>query len=445
MPYTAMETNTEEKLILIAKRIKENPEEKFTSLVHLLNADYLNNCYKQLKRGKAAGVDGRRAESYTNEEINRVLEETARLIQAKRYHPKPVKRVYINKEEGKLRPLGIPTIVDKVVQLGVARILEQIYESEFLPVSYGYRKGKDPHQCLKEINHMIMGQKLNWIIDADIKGFFDNISHEWMIRCLDERIADPNLKELIRRFLKAGVMEEGSYIETKEGTPQGGIISPLLANIYLHYVLDLWFERRVKTHIKGFAQIVRFADDFVIGVQHKWEAEGALKDLAERLKLFGLELSREKTRLIEFGRFAKENVKGTGKKRPETFDFLGFTHYLTNTRDGRFMVKVKTARKRTNRAMVGMNQWLKGVRNLAKLESIWKMLVLKLQGHYNYYGVSGNFESIKRFHWKTIRLTFKWLNRRSQKKSWNMDSFRKYLETYPLPKPKLTYAIYNTW
>lgn len=440
-----METNTEEKLVLIAKRVKEKPKEKLTSLVHLLNAGYLKNCYKLLKRGKAAGIDGRTTESYTDEELDKVLVETARLIQTKGYNPKPVKRVYINKEGGKLRPLGIPTIVDKVVQLGVTRILETIWESEFLPVSYGYRKGKDPHQCLKELNHMVMGKKLNWIIDADIKGFFDNIDHGWMIKCLSERIADPNLKELIRRFLKAGIMEEGKLTKTEEGTPQGGIISPLLANIYLHYVLDLWFERKVKTHLKGFVQIVRFADDFVIGAQHKTEADRILKDLAERLKQFGLELSQEKTRLIEFGRFAGENTKRTGRRRPETFDFLGFTHYCSQTRDGRFNLRVKTSRKRVNRGMVGMNMWLKGVRNLTILKSIWQMLALKLQGHYNYYGVSGNFESIKKFYGKTLKLTFKWLNRRSQKKSWNMDSFRKYLETYPLPKPKLTYAIYNTW
>lgn len=440
-----MDENTEGKLILIARKAKEQPKEKFTSLVHLLNAEYLKGCYNMLKRGKAAGVDGRKLESYTEEEMIQKLEETARLIQAKRYKPQPVKRVYINKEEGKSRPLGIPTMLDKVVQLGVSRILETIWEREFLEVSYGYRKGKDPHQCLKELNHMVMGQKLNWIIDADIKGFFDNISHEWMIRCLDERIADPNLKELIKRFMKAGIMEEGNYIETKEGTPQGGIISPLLANIYLHYVLDLWFERKVRTHLKGYAKIVRFADDFVIGVQHRWEAEEILKGLAERLKQFGLELSQEKTRLIEFGRFACENVIKRGGRRPETFDFLGFTHYLSQTRDGRFNLRIKTSRKRVNRSFIRMNQWLKSVRNLAKLESIWKMLTLKLQGHYNYYGISGNIEGIKRYYGKTLNLTFKWLNRRSQKKSWNMGSFRKYLETYPLPKPKLTYAIYNTW
>lgn len=440
-----METNTEDKLILIANRVKEKPREKFTSLTHLLNAGYLKNCYKMLKRGKAAGIDGKTVESYTAEEIEKVLEETAKQIQAKRYRPQPVRRVGIKKENGKLRLLGIPTVIDKVVQLSITRILEQIYEPMFLPVSYGYRTGKNPHECLKEINHMIMGKKTNWIIDADIKGFFDTISHEWIMRCLGERISDPNLKQLILRFLKAGVMTNDKYDKTEKGTPQGGIISPLLANIYLHYVLDLWFEVRVKKKLEGFVQLARYADDFVIGVQHKREAECILKELSNRFKTFGLELAQDKTRLIEFGRFAVENGRRRGVRKPETFDFLGFTHYCSKTRDGRFQVRVKTARKRMNRSVVEMNQWIKSVRNVVKLEGIWKMLTLKLQGHYNYYGVSGNFESIKKFYSRTLKLTFKWLNRRSQKKSWNMESFERYLKTYQLPKPKLTYAFYNTW
>lgn len=440
-----MEINTEDKLVLIAKRVKERPKEKFTSLTHLLNATYLKDCYKLLKRGKAAGIDGRRIESYTKEEINKALEETARLIQAKRYRPQPIRRVYIKKGNGKLRPLGIPTTIDKVVQLGVARILEQIFEPMFLPVSFGYRAGRNPHECLKEINHMIMGKKVNWIIDADIKGFFDSIDHRWMIRCLDERISDPNFKLLVSRMLKAGVMEDGKYVEVREGTPQGGIVSPLLANIYLHYALDLWFEKRLKGKLCGFAQIVRYADDFVIGVQHKKEAEYISQELKSRLKQFGLDLALDKTRLIEFGRFATENVRRRGIRKPKTFDFLGFTHYCSKTRDGRFAVRVKTSRKRVNRSQVAMNIWLKKVRNAMKLKDIWEMLALKLQGHYNYYGVSGNFESIKNYYTKTRKLAFKWINRRSQKRSWNMESFEKYLTTYPLPKPKLTYAFYNTW
>lgn len=440
-----METNTEDKLVLIAKRVKDKPKEKLTSLTHLLNAGYLTGCYKLLKRGKAAGVDHRTLESYTKEEIEGKLTETAGLIKRGKYRPQPVRRVYIENGKGKQRPLGIPTVVDKVVQLGMTRILREIYEPMFLSVSYGYRENRNPHECLKEINHMIMGKKLNWIIDADIKSFFDSIDHDWMIRCLTERISDPNFLRLISRFLKSGVMADGIYIRTKTGTPQGGIISPVLANIYLHYVLDMWFDRRVKRHLKGFTQMVRFADDFVIGAQNKQEAEYILRELNSRLKKFGLELHPDKTRLIEFGRFAEENVKKRGKRKPETFDFLGFTHFCGKTRDGRFQVRIKTSRKRVSRSQKEMNQWLKSVRNLNKLKGIWETLALKLQGHYNYYGVSGNFESINNFYRKTLKLSFKWINRRSQKKSWNMESFSKYLKTYPLPKPKLTYEIYNTW
>ena len=450
MPYTAMEielsskTNTATKLVLIAKKAQEQPQLKFTSLLHHVNVDFLKDCYKQLKRGKAAGVDGRTLESYTEEEIGLAIEETVERMKQKKYRPRPVRRVYINKANGGKRPLGIPTVVDKVVQMACAKILSNIFEPTFLPVSYGYRPRRNAHECLKEINHMVMGKKVNWIIDADIKGFFDHVDHTWMMRCLSERIVDPNFKRLILKFLKAGVMEEGQIRETRKGTPQGGIISPILANIYLHYVLDLWFTV-YKKRLKGYAQLVRYADDFVIGVQHQDEARQILQELRSRLEKFGLSLSGEKTSIKEFGRFAAENRERRREKKPETFDFLGFTHYCTKTRDSRFMVRLKTNRKKMSKALVEMNRWLKTVRNRAKLKDIWRILALKLQGHYNYYGVSGNFEGIDRYYRKTLRLTYKWMNRRSQKKSWNWEGFDRYLATYPLPRPKLMYAIYNTW
>lgn len=412
--------------------------------MHLLNERYLKECYHLLKRGKAAGIDGRTVESYTEEEMYQAIEKTERAIKGKWYQPQPVRRVYIDKENGKKRSLGIPTVIDKVVQLGMTRILEAIYEPTFQPESYGYRPGRGAHVAIKEINHMLMQKKVNWVVEADIKGFFDHIDHRWMERCLTERIKDPNFIQLIKKFLKVGIME-GKYQPTKEGTPQGGIISPMLANIYLHYVLDLWFEKREKQQMQGYTQLVRYADDFVIGVQHKEEAERIKQDLAERIQRFGLELSEEKTKVLEFGRFAKENTQRRGKKKPDTFDFLGFTHYCTQTKDGRFKVGIRTSRKRQNRAIVSMNTWLKGVRNLVPTETIWEKLRAKLTGHYNYYGVSGNYAAIKWYYERTRKLTLQWMNRRTRKKSWNWEEFERYLKTYPLPIPKLTYAIYNTW
>lgn len=435
---------TADKLVLIAGKAGADRKLKFISLIHLLNREYLYDCYKELKTGKAPGIDGRTLESYTDEEMRSAIEEMIQSRMAKRYTPQPIRRVFIRKDNGKMRPLGIPTVIDKVMQLGITKILEAIYEPTFLNLSYGYRPGRNAHDCLKEINHMIMQGKANFIIDADIEGFFDNVDHNWMMRCLGERIKDPNFKQLIMMFLKAGIMQEGEYRATMIGTPQGGILSPVLANIYLHYVLDLWFTGQQKIWY-GYTKLVRYADDFVIGVQHKKEAEKIREELDKRLEKFGLKLSKEKTRIIEFGRFARENRKKRKDRKPETFDFLGLTHYCTRTHDGRFMVRVKTSRKRMNRSVESMKTWLKQVCNLLKSDKIWPTIAKKLQGHYNYYGVSGNFESIRRFYCKTRYLTFKWMNRRSQRKSWNWAEFLKYLESYPLPKPKLTYAIYNTW
>ncbi len=433
------------KLTLISKRAKGEPWTKFTSLMHLLDAKYLKECYRELKRGRAAGVDGKKVEGYTEEEITQAIEETILKLKKRTYRPQPVRRVYIEKANGGRRPLGIPTVIDKVIQLGVGKILGAIYEPIFLPMSYGFRPGRNAHECLKELNHKIMRQKVNWVIEADIKGFFDHVDHGWMMRCIEEKIVDTPFKKLIERMLKAGVMEEGQYRASKEGTPQGGIISPLLANIYLHYVLDLWFEKVGKKELQGEAYLIRYADDFVVCLQHKEEAQKVMGDLKGRLAKFGLELAEEKTRIVEFGRFAEENHRQRGGGKPETIEFLGFTHYCTRTRNGRFMVRVKTSRKKMSRAIKGMGAWLKSIRNLLKAGEIWKLLKLKLQGHYNYYGLSGNFESIQRYYRKVLGLVFKWLNRRSQKQTWNWPSFWIYLENNPLPKPKLTYAIYNTY
>lgn len=440
-----MENNTATKLIRITKKAKEEPKVRFTFLKYLLNEAYLEECFHLLKTGKAAGVDGRTLESYSEVEMGEAIRKTIEHMKADQYRPQPVRQVKIPKENGKQRSLGIPTVMDKVVQLGCSRILEAIFEPTFLPVSFGYRPGMDAHACLKEINHMVMGKPVNYVLETDIEGFFDHVNHDWLIKCLEVRIGDPRFINLIVQFLKAGVMEGYQVKATTQGTPQGGVLSPILANIYLHYVLDLWFTKREQPVVTGYSQLVRYADDFVIGCQHQPDARRIRQDLKERLEHFGLRLSVEKTNLIEFGRFAEENRKKREGGKPQTFDFLGFTHYCDHTRDGRFAMKVRTSRKRFTRAVKSLESWLKQVRTYLPILELWPLLQMKLRGHYQYYGVSGNFESIKDFYQLSRRLTFKWLNRRSQKKSWTWQQFSTFVQKYQLPQPKLTYAFYNTW
>ena len=443
-----MSINTATRLTFITKRSIREPQGKAIALAHLLNEEYLIDCYKELKRGKAPGIDGRTTESYSEQEIQTVIKETVSKMKNKRYRPKPVKRTLIEKLNGELRPLGISTVGDKTVQLGIKKILEAIYEPIFMNFSYGFRPKRSCHDALKAVHKMTMIKPINWIIDIDIKGFFDNVDHSWLIKCLDQKIGDKNFRSIIIKFLKAGVMEEGKYYKTKKGTPQGGIMSPVLANIYLHYVLDIWFEYKLKKEIKGqngYTEMIRYADDFVIGAQTKTQAIQILERIKERLKKFNLEVSTEKTRIIEFGRYAKENAKNRGKSKPETFNFLGFTHYVSKSRKGNFLIKLRTEKKRRKNALKEMNIYLKKTRSRMKIKDIWKVLELKLRGHYNYYGVSSNIHEIQNFYYKTVLLTYKWMNRRSQKRSFNWDSFNKYLNKYPLPKPALVVNMYDQW
>jgi group II intron reverse transcriptase/maturase len=272
------------------------------------------------------------------------------------------------------------------------------------------------------------------VVEADIEGYFENIDHKWLMESLRQRINDPTFLSLVVRFLKAGIMAEGSYQETDKGTPQGGILSPILSNIYLHFVLDLWYEQELKPDLKGYAEEIRYADDFVICVGTKEDAEKVILKLRERLGKFGLRLAEEKTRIIEFGRKAE---------RPDTFDFLGFTHYCDKTRGGGFKVGVRTSRNKLRQKMKAMNGWLKSVRNLVELKAWWKVLKAKLIGHYNYYGISGNYRSIRRYYQETVYLTHKWVNRRSQKASFNWREFTEYLRRYSLPLPKIYYKLYT--
>ncbi len=429
------------KLSLITEIARRDSKCKINNAAYLLNAENLKECFMMLKRGKAAGIDGVSVEDYEknlDENLGNLVEKMKRQA----YKPQPVRRTYIPKANGNMRPLGIPSVEDKIVQIGIARILEAIYEVDFLDFSYGFRPNRNCHQALKRLNQVIMIKPINHIIDADIKGFFDNVNHDWMKKFLGHRISDPNLLRLIARFLRNGYMEEGKVYDSDKGTPQGGIISPILANIYLHYVLDLWFEKSVKPGCRGVAEIVRYADDFVICVQHKDEAKKILEALKIRLGKFHLELAEEKTRIIEFGWNAKVKANVEGRK-PETFNFLGFTHFIDKTRKGKFKLGRKTERKKMSAKLKEINLWLKKVRNMFPVEEWWKMLIAKLRGHFQYYGVSGNYRSICNFYHQIKCIAFKWLNRRSQKKSFNWKTYFEYLKRHELPKPKIHHDFYT--
>lgn len=437
---TEIQFDMQMKLNLITKHATEDVKFKFTSLAHLLNEETLTECFHMLEKGKAAGIDNVTYEQY-EVYLNTNIQKLVKRMKEGKYYPQPVRRTYIPKGDGKVRPLGIPSLEDKIVQKGIARILNAIYEPNFLDCSYGYREGRDCHRALKQLDNSIMAKSVNHIIDADICGFFDNVEHEWLMKMLEEKIQDKNLLKLIRRFLKAGIMEDGSHTTLDVSVPQGGLISPVLSNVYLHYALDLWIEKVMKRESKGFVELVRYCDDFVVLIQYKEDAELILKAVNERLNKFGLDLSQEKTRVIEFGRYAMQNAKKRNSK-PSTFDFLGFTHFCDKSRKGNFKVGRKTRKKKYNAKLVEMNDWLKSIRNAVKIKEWWKVLEAKLRGHYQYYGVSGNHASISKFYHETCKLVFKWINRRSQKKSMNLEQFMDYIKKYPLPQPKIRHNFY---
>jgi group II intron reverse transcriptase/maturase len=430
----------ETKLSLISEIAAKDKKCRFNTLIHLLNVENLSECFYQLKRGKAAGIDKVTIEEYESN-LKSNLENLVGRMKRWQYRPQAVRRTYIPKENGKTRPLGIPCIEDKIVQKGVARILTAIYEQDFMHYSYGFRVNRSCHDALAYLDKVITRNAINWIIDADIKGFFDNVDHKWLIKCLEQRIADKNLLRLIVRILKSGVMEEGKWYKTDRGTPQGGIVSPVLANIYLHYILDLWFTVEVQERVKGTVKLVRYADDFIICIQHKTEALEIRQQLEKRLEKFDLELSPEKTRVVEFGRKTIGNARNRGVSST-TFDFLGFTHYSGKTRKGKFKVGRTTSRKRLRSKLKSMKMWLLSVKNKQPMKEWWPTLIRKLRGHFQYYGVSGNYKSIALYLYCTLKLVYKWINRRSQKRSMNWDQFNTYLKRYPLPKPRIYCNLY---
>ncbi len=438
---TKLMSKTLQAIQVIALKAKEYPKCKFTSLMHLLTEDFLKECFRELKRRKSPGIDGITVSEYEEQLDENIADLVARL-KAKQYMPKPVKRIYIPKPNGDKRPLGIPAVEDKIVQMAIKKILEAIFEQDFIDSSYGFRPNRSCHDALKQIDKIIMNCPVNFIVDMDISKFFDTVNHKCLMEFLKQRIVDSSLLQLISRFLKSGIMEEGIYFETDQGTPQGGVLSPVLANVYLHYVLDLWFETEVIPQLNGYAQLIRYADDFVICFENEKEAEIFGVALRQRMDKFGLTISEEKSKIIEFGRYTCQSVRKYGFKC-ETFDFLGFTHFCDKTRRGKFKLGRKTSRKKFIQKMKDMNLWLKHIRNCVELEEWWKLLRLKLLGHYQYYGMSGNFRWLRNFYHHTVRLAFKWINRRSQKKSYNWDRFHNFIQFNPLPKPKIYHSLYN--
>ena len=431
---------TWQKLALISGHARRDPDFQFTSLAHLLNVEYLGDCYKSLDRNRAVGIDDVSKEEY-GKNLEENLEQLVSRLKRKKYKPIPARRVYIPKGDKEKRPLGISALENKIVERGITWILESIYEEDFLNSSYGFRPKRNAHQALKQLNDLIMFQPVNHIVEADIKGFFDNVSHEHLVEFLRIRIKDTTLLNLIGKFLKAGYIDDGILVTPDAGTPQGSILSPMLANIFLHYVLDTWFEKTVKNHVIGFCEIVRYADDFVCVVRYANEAKRIERGFQNRFNKYGLEIHATKSQNISFGRFERENA-GKQSRRPNTFDFLGFTHYCDKSRKGRFKVGRKTSRKKYSVKCKAMNAWLKAIRNQVKTKEWWKILKAKLRGHFQYYGVSENYDGIMRFYKFTIRMVRKWLNRRSQKRKMSWDKYNNYLDHYPLPKPRIVHSFY---
>src|SRR3984893_7722262 len=376
----------------VRKAARDHKEMKFTALLHHVTVDLLRDSFSSLKRKAAPGVDGMTWQEYEAGLEGRLGDLPSRLHRGA-YRALPSRRVYIEKGDGRKRPLGIAALEDKIVQHAVVTILNHIYEEDFLGFSYGFRPRRSQHQALDALSYALLRKKVNYVLDADIRGFFDNLDKAWMIKFVEHRVDDPRILRLIQKWLNAGVMEEGKWSETKTGTPQGSVISPLLANIYLHYAFDLWVNVRRQKWAHGEVVVIRYADDIILGFQHQADADRFLENLQERLGMFGLELHPDKTRRIEFGRFAEQNRERRGEGKPETFDFLGFTHISGKNRLGRFTVRRKTIRKRMRAKLREIKQQLRE-RMHDPVRQTGQWLKSVVQGYFHYYAVPGNLDSL---------------------------------------------------
>jgi group II intron reverse transcriptase/maturase len=433
--WTQGQVDLHDALDRIRKAARKDRKTRFTALWHhVYNVPRLRKAYSELRPDAAPGVDGETWDAY-GKDLDARLKDLSERLQRGAYRAKPVKRVYIPKADGKQRPLGIPALEDKIVQRATTEVLEAIYETDFKGFSYGFRRGRSQHDALDALSVAIEHRRVNWVLDADIQGFFDTLDHEWLMKFVEHRVADRRVVRHIKKWLNAGVLEQGQLTQAQEGTPQGGSISPLLANIYLHYVLDLWADWWRKHHAKGEVIIVRYADDFVVGFQHEEDGRRFLEQLRERMARFNLRLHPDKTRLIEFGRFADTNRKGRGQGKPETFGFLGFTHICSKTRRGRFCVLRKTIAKRLRAKLqqVKADLWRRMHHCIAQTGQWLKAVI---EGHYRYYGVPRNIRSLTAFQRAITRLWLRVLRRRSAKSSVTWERMERLVRRW-LPAPRI--------
>jgi len=426
----------------IAERAREHPEWAFTNLAQVINLDLLKEAYQRTRKNGAVGVDGQTAEAYARN-LKSNLQSLLNRLHTGEYQAPVVRRVYIPKADGrKTRPIGIPTFEDKVLQRAVAMVLEAIYEADFIEGSYGFRPGRSPHQALDAIWREVMAVNGGWIVEADIQSFFDELDHQQLRSFLDRRVKDGVIRRVIHKWLKAGVMEEGAVWYPEAGAPQGGVTSPILANIYLHEVLDTWFEREVKPRLQGSGTLIRFADDFVIIFKLESDARRVMEVLPKRFARFGLRLHPDKTRVIPFQRPALYRSEDKQPPKGETFDFLGFTHHWGKSRKGRWVVQRKTAKKRLTRSLKVVRQWCRLNRHLP-LKEQHTVLCQKLRGHFSYYGITGNLKMLSRFHFEVLLIWRKWLSRRSQRGYLSWEGFRCLLARYPVPPPRVVHSIFR--
>ena len=434
----------ETKLARISEMSRNNPKMIFTSIGHLINKELLRSCHESMDGTKAKGIDGVSKADY-EEHLEENLDRLVERLKRKSYKPQPARRVEIPKDNGKTRPLSIYCYEDKLVQEALRRILGAVFEPMFYEEMMGFRPNRDCHRALRKLNYMLEREYTNYVLDADIKGFFDHLDHKWIIKFVESRIKDPNIIHLIWVMLKAGIMKDFAYEGTEEGSGQGSVCSPILANIYMHYVLVWWFKERIQPNARGFCGLVVYADDFVVCFQHKDEAIEFYKLLGDRMERFGLTLEKEKSRLIEFGRYAEENNNRRNDKKPETFTFLGFTHYCSHGRNGQFRVKRKTSKKKFNKKIKEMDALIRKMTVVwgLSIADIIKKLNQILVGYYHYYGITDNSDMLRKFVHRVEYGLYKGLNRRSQRKSMNWQELNDMLSSYPLAKPRIYYSIYG--